>query len=190
MCGIVGLVQREAVSSELLDEAARQLWRRGPDDAGVWSENGAGLGHRRLSVIDPSSAGHQPMVSPDGRYVIVFNGEIYNHMEVREELGNDGWKGHSDTETVLIAFARWGSNCLGKFHGMFAFAIWDRREKRLFAARDRMGEKPFYAILPAKWVFPGSTVRVRGGEEVAAGTFSVVKGRCSGYKRLLEFSGN
>ena len=144
MCGIVGLVQRETVSPELLDEAARQLWRRGPDDAGVWCENGAGLGHRRLSVLDPSSAGHQPMVSPDGRYVIVFNGEIYNHMEVREELGNDGWRGHSDTETVLIAFARWGSNCLGKFHGMFAFAIWDRREKQLFAARDRMGEKPFY----------------------------------------------
>ena len=144
MCGIVGLISRGKVEANVVDAAARLLGKRGPDDSGVWCEADVGLGHRRLSVIDPSPAGHQPMISPDGRYVIVFNGEIYNHLALRDELGALEWQGHSDTETVLCAYASWGAGCLEKFHGMFAFAIWDRHEHQLFAARDRMGEKPFY----------------------------------------------
>lgn len=144
MCGIVGLVGKEGMEPKTVAAAAKALWRRGPDDDSIWVGVGAAFGHRRLAVIDPSSAGHQPMVSSDSRYVIVFNGEIYNHMEIRNELGDMSWKGHSDTETVLAAYTRWGVECLKKFHGMFDFAIWDKVEQQLFAARDRMGVKPFY----------------------------------------------
>lgn len=105
-----------------------------------------GLAHRRLAVIDLSDAGHQPMISSDGRYVIVFNGEIYNFRAIREALGGAArqWGSQSDTETILAAYAEWGPACLNRFHGMFAFAIWDRHDRSLFAARDRMGVKPFY----------------------------------------------
>jgi asparagine synthase (glutamine-hydrolysing) len=145
MCGIVGVInQYEGVKSENIRAAADLLHNRGPDDSGVWTKENIGLGHRRLSVLDITKAGHQPMVSSDARYVIVFNGEIYNHMEIRAELGDVIWKGRSDTETVLVAYSRWGVDCLKKFHGMFAFAIWDTIEQKLFAARDRMGVKPFY----------------------------------------------
>jgi asparagine synthase (glutamine-hydrolysing) len=145
MCGIVGIINKyEEVNPENVCAATDLLHRRGPDDSGVWIKTNIGLGHRRLSVLDITKAGHQPMVSSDNRYVIVFNGEIYNHMEIRAELKNVSWKGYSDTETVLAAYSRWGVNCLNKFHGMFAFAIWDTSEQKLFAARDRMGVKPFY----------------------------------------------
>ena len=122
-----------------------RLRRRGPDDAGTWSSSVVRLGHRRLAVVDLSPSGHQPMVSADGRFVIVFNGEIYNHAELRPQLTPPGgWTGTSDTETLLEAYRHWGSACLERLNGMFAFAIWDNVERRLFVARDRMGVKPLY----------------------------------------------
>jgi asparagine synthase (glutamine-hydrolysing) len=124
---------------------------RGPDDHGAWIDAPAGvaLAHRRLSVIDLSSEGHQPMSSPSGRYVIVYNGEIYNYSEVRGQIeaanGQHSWRGHSDTEVMLAAFEQWGlDDALARFNGMFAFGLWDRRDRTLHIARDRMGEKPLY----------------------------------------------
>jgi asparagine synthase (glutamine-hydrolysing) len=130
-----------------MENAANMLALRGPDDFGSWIDSGIGLAHRRLSIIDVSSGGHQPMLSADGRYVIVYNGEIYNHLEIRKKLERAGarsWLSSSDTETILAAYLAWGPSCLADFHGMFALAIWDTRERVLFAARDRMGVKPFY----------------------------------------------
>ena len=147
MCGIVGAVSAtKPVSVDAVERAATLLAKRGPDDAGFWAEGPATLGHRRLAILDLSQAGHQPMVSADGRYVIVLNGEIYNFLTLREQLDPDenAWRSRSDTEVVLAAYMRWGPECVTRFHGMFAFAIWDRVEKRLFAARDPMGVKPFY----------------------------------------------
>jgi asparagine synthase (glutamine-hydrolysing) len=147
MCGIVGLVEASGpADAAAAERAARLLERRGPDDSGLWTESGAALAHRRLSVIDLTSAGHQPMLSSDGRYAIVYNGEVYNHRELRAELDpvDSHWRGHSDTEVILAAYTRWGPGCLARLRGMFALAIWDRRERTLFAARDRLGVKPFY----------------------------------------------
>ncbi len=131
---------------------AEAIATRGPDDAGVWCDLQAGLGlaHVRLAVLDLSSAGHQPMLSNTGRYVIVFNGEIYNHLDLRQELQRDGllhgpWRGHSDTETLLAAIEAWGiESALQRCVGMFALALWDRYEQCLHLARDRFGEKPLY----------------------------------------------
>jgi asparagine synthase (glutamine-hydrolysing) len=127
---------------------ADALTHRGPDDAGVWvdGEAGIGLGHRRLSILDLSPAGHQPMVSAGGRYVVAFNGEIYNHLGLRRELEMSAdWRGHSDTETLLAGLEAWGVEAtLKKAVGMFAIALWDRGERILYLARDRMGEKPLY----------------------------------------------
>lgn len=120
---------------------------RGPDDTDVWCDAAAGLalGHARLSVLDLSPAGHQPMHSVSGRYVLVLNGEIYNHLQLREELRGISWLGHSDTETLLAAVETWGiEKTLRGLIGMFAFALWDRVERRVILARDRMGEKPLY----------------------------------------------
>lgn len=148
MCGIIGRIDYSGKMSdpESIIAARDLLLRRGPDDAGLWISEGAALGHRRLSILDLTDAGHQPMVSADGRYVIVFNGEVYNFDEIRRSLDPTGlqWRSRSDTEVVLAAYARWGEQCLERFRGMFALAIWDIHEKRLFAARDRMGVKPFY----------------------------------------------
>jgi len=130
---------------------AHRIQSRGPDDAGVWTDTAAGLAlaHRRLSIIDLSPAGHQPMRSPCGRYTLVFNGEIYNHQDLRVNLESEGgafeWRGHSDTETLLAALRHWGlQGALSRLNGMFAFALWDAEERTLFLARDRMGEKPLY----------------------------------------------
>jgi len=124
---------------------------RGPDDFGTWQDEvtGIGLAHRRLSIVDLSSAGHQPMFSVSGRYVIAFNGEIYNHLDLRTELGRSkaaaSWRGHSDTETLLAGFDAWGiRKTLEQAVGMFAFAVWDRQSNTLTLARDRLGEKPLY----------------------------------------------
>lgn len=153
MCGIVGFTSKDSLISSIHLEAARdKLKHRGPDDAGLWmSEDGrVALGHRRLAVIDLSPAGHQPMLSEDGRYAIVFNGEIYNFRELRAELQQQGFQFHSDsdTEVMLAAYRAWGESCINRFNGMFAFVIYDRGDESaapgLFFARDRAGKKPFY----------------------------------------------
>jgi asparagine synthase (glutamine-hydrolysing) len=147
VCGIVGVFDSGGLlpAPERLAASLDRLQRRGPDDGGTWSNSLVRLGHRRLAIVDLSPTGHQPMVSADGRFVIVFNGEIYNHAQLRPQLDPPGgWAGTSDTETLLEAFRRWGPGCLGRLNGMFAFAIWDNTERRLFVARDRMGVKPLY----------------------------------------------
>ena len=151
MCGIVGYWDNGVEKKSAIEKMATLIKHRGPDDAGVWTDNSAGLAlaHRRLSILDLSPAGHQPMVSPCGRYVLVYNGEIYNHRDLRAELERDGgafaWRGHSDTETLLAALRHWGvQGALERLNGMFAFALWDAAEQTLFLARDRMGEKPLY----------------------------------------------
>ncbi|MBC8284557.1 MAG: asparagine synthase (glutamine-hydrolyzing) [Nitrospinae bacterium] len=151
MCGIVGYWNNDFVDVAIAKGMANKIQHRGPDDGGVWCDKTAGLAmaHRRLSIIDLSPAGHQPMISPCKRYVLIYNGEIYNHQELRKELDDLGdgfdWRGHSDTETLLAALRHWGiEKTLQKLNGMFAFALWDSVEKKLFLARDRMGEKPLY----------------------------------------------
>ncbi len=156
MCGFVGYYEgRAGLSSgdfqDILYRMGLAIAHRGPDDDGVWIDKDAGIGlvHQRLSVLDLSVAGHQPMVSRSGRYVIAFNGEIYNHQVLRSELGSlslsPEWRGHSDTETLLAGFEGWGvENTLVKTIGMFAFALWDRATRTLILGRDRMGEKPLY----------------------------------------------
>jgi asparagine synthase (glutamine-hydrolysing) len=153
MCGIVGFLsqpseQAGAEWERTVRSMAGTLVHRGPDAEGYWVASGEGiaLGHRRLSVIDLSPAGHQPMVSQSGRYVAVFNGEIYNYRELRQRLAPDAvFRGNSDTEVLLAATERYGvEKAVREFNGMFAFAIWDRRERVLTLARDRCGEKPLY----------------------------------------------
>lgn len=152
MCGITGYwSSARAASSGLAATMAQRIRHRGPDDVGTWLDEAAelALAHCRLSIIDLSPAGFQPMVSPCGRYVLCFNGEIYNHAELRSELESGGaafdWRGHSDSETLLAALRHWGvSGALPRLNGMFAFALWDRGERVLYLARDRMGEKPLY----------------------------------------------
>lgn len=151
MCGIAGFYNPDGFPTEWAENSVKKMAativHRGPDDSGEWADGVAGiaLAHRRLSILDLSSAGHQPMISASGRYVIVFNGEIYNHMALRADLGNQPWRGYSDTETLLFAIERWGlKSTLIKTVGMFAFALWDRQDRTLSIARDRIGEKPLY----------------------------------------------
>lgn len=173
MCGFTGFLDRKHVLNDeevrpILDAMNRRILNRGPDDDGIWIDGnqGIGLAHRRLSILDLSAAGHQPMVSQSQRYVLVFNGEIYNHLEIRRDIEQFGsapvhpladqsamaesrhearWRGHSDTETLLAAIEAFGvGEALTRSRGMFAFALWDRHDRLLYLARDRMGEKPLY----------------------------------------------
>jgi asparagine synthase (glutamine-hydrolysing) len=149
MCGIAGKCfhdPRRTVDPGLLDRMSAVLAHRGPDDAGVHRDAAVGLVSRRLAIQDLSAAGHQPMASADGRFCITFNGEIYNFLLLRDELERQGvsFRSRSDTEVILALYARHGPACLGRLRGMFAFAIWDRQERTLFAARDRLGKKPFF----------------------------------------------
>lgn len=156
MCGIAGFLTAPGSDLAAIGPITRILRHRGPDDEGIWTDPAAGiaLGHRRLSIVDLSPSGHQPMCSKDGRYVITFNGEIYNHAGLRRELEGQGlgpagagfqWSGHSDTETFIECIAAWGLEAaLEKAVGMFAFALWDRAERTLRLVRDRFGEKPLY----------------------------------------------
>jgi asparagine synthase (glutamine-hydrolysing) len=163
MCGIVGVWHRDGtpVDRSRLVAATRSLRHRGPDDEGflvesVHQHDDLGVGFRRLAIQDLSERGHQPMVSKDGRWWIVFNGEIYNHLALRSELTRDGWtfRGTSDTETLLAAFAQWGPACLSRLNGMWALAIWDRRARELTLARDRFGVKPlFLHVSPDRVLF-------------------------------------
>ena len=146
MCGILGLIN--IGSRDILDESLKLISHRGPDDTGtVWFKNlNSGLGHKRLSIIDLSRDGHQPMANSSKRYWITYNGEIYNYKEIKKELKSKGYvfASNSDTEVVLKSYEEWGENCLTKFNGIFAFAIFDTFTSSLFAARDRIGVKPFY----------------------------------------------
>lgn len=154
MCGISGFWETSRqLNNDLLPSIVQQmsnsLIHRGPDDGGVWvdTEVGIALGHRRLAILDLSPEGHQPMTSANGRYVIVFNGEIYNFLELRRQLESlgHGFRGHSDTEVMLASFSQWGVlDATQYFNGMFAFALWDRQERVLHLGRDRLGEKPLY----------------------------------------------
>ncbi|MES2903091.1 MAG: asparagine synthase (glutamine-hydrolyzing) [Pseudomonadota bacterium] len=153
MCGIAGLWSKRPPEPALLSRMVGTLAHRGPDDDGVWvdTEAGIGLAHRRLAIVDLSPYGHQPMVSADGQLILTYNGEIYNHLELRSALDGEGrtpqggWRGHSDTETLIEAIAAWGiDGALERSVGMFALALWDRRARMLSLARDRFGEKPLY----------------------------------------------
>lgn len=150
MCGIAGLLTTGGVTEAMLRAMASAMAHRGPDDEGVWVDTGAGIGlaHRRLSIIDLSPAGHQPYHSHCGRFVLSYNGEIYNHAEIRRAIEAErpiAWRGHSDTEIMLEAIALWGlAKTLQRASGMFAIALWDRDTRELSLARDRMGEKPLY----------------------------------------------
>jgi asparagine synthase (glutamine-hydrolysing) len=151
MCGIAGYLTGGGADAGLVRRMIAPIAHRGPDDQGVWIDQdaGIGLGHRRLSIVDLSPLGHQPMASADGRWLLSYNGEIYNHAALRTELeaatGAIAWRGHSDTETLVEAIAAWGLEAaLEKSVGMFALALWDRKERVLHLARDRFGEKPLY----------------------------------------------
>lgn len=146
MCGIAGIlaIQGRPPAAAELQAMNHSLAHRGPDDEGIYIDEPVGLAHRRLSIFDLSAAGHQPMTSSNGRYIITYNGEIYNWPEIRAQLQYKDWRSSTDTETLLQAFIEWGPDCLRQFNGMFALAIWDRQEKCLFLARDRVGIKPLY----------------------------------------------
>src|SRR3989344_4053409 len=149
MCGIAGIVTKEGMkpSPQKIKAMAAALAHRGPDDEGFYLKNNIALGHRRLSILDLSSAGHQPMESHDGTCKIIFNGEIYNYLELKKELGPKNYKSNTDTEVLLQAYQKWGPEFLKKLNGIFAFAIWDEKKKILFCARDHVGVKPFYYAL-------------------------------------------
>lgn len=145
MCGIAGLVGSEHYELQLQTMLASQK-HRGPDFMGTFfDQNHVALGHNRLAIIDLSQKANQPFIDVSGRYIIVFNGEIYNYLELKKDLNNEyNFQTNSDTEVLLALYIKYGKSCLAKLNGMFAFAIWDKKDKRLFAARDRFGIKPFY----------------------------------------------
>lgn len=145
MCGIYGVINKR-IDRELALKCLDTMIHRGPDGFGLWQENGVTLGHRRLSILDLSSAGSQPMSYANERYRMTFNGEIYNFIEIREELQKKGYvfRGNSDSEVILAAFCEWKEACVEHFNGMWTFAIWDKAEKSLFISRDRFGVKPLY----------------------------------------------
>ncbi|MEO0344831.1 MAG: asparagine synthase (glutamine-hydrolyzing) [Pseudomonadota bacterium] len=195
MCGIAGFLhasethRSEASLHEICSKMAASLHRRGPDDADEWvdAEHGVALGHRRLAVQDLSPAGRQPMHSHSGRFVIAFNGEVYNHLELRDELSRQGleapWRGTSDTETLLAGFDAWGvTDTLVKAVGMFAFALWDRETRKLTLGRDRFGEKPlYYGWQGAHFLF-GSELKALG--QSPAFNASISRQSLEAYLRL------
>ncbi|WP_348734465.1 asparagine synthase (glutamine-hydrolyzing) [Rheinheimera texasensis] len=152
MCGFIGFSRIDGIDNQqIAQQMCQKIVHRGPDSEGIWQTEGVPvvLGHRRLSIVDLSAAGHQPMLSATGRYVIAYNGEVYNHVQLREMLQAEGyaeqWRGHSDTETLLACIEAWGIvKTLQAAVGMFAFALWDQQARQLTLARDRMGEKPLY----------------------------------------------
>jgi asparagine synthase (glutamine-hydrolysing) len=164
MCGICGIVYTDPerhVEPGLVERMAGVQTHRGPDDQGVWTKENVGLGHVRLSIIDLSPLGHQPMTNEDSSVWITFNGEIYNFLELRDELQQKGhqFRSRTDTEVIVHLWEEEGVRCVERLRGMFAFAIWDDRQKVLFLARDRMGKKPlFYAMLPDRFLF-GSEIK-------------------------------
>jgi len=167
MCGIAGIFRSKGIAQDDVDliKLMNQLQKhRGPDDEGVYADSFCVLGHRRLAIIDLSKDGHQPFVSDDGRYQIVYNGEIYNYIELRDELQQLGWyfKTKTDTEVLLKAYQHYGKNCLSKLNGMFAFVIYDSEKQCLFLARDRVGIKPlYYALIDSALYFASEIKALR-----------------------------
>ena len=157
MCGISGIINfnKDIVNSNDLKLMIKNMKHRGPDDEGIYIHKNVGFGFVRLSILDLSRAGHQPMYSNDGRYVIVYNGEVYNYLELKQELNNDFiFKTKTDTEVVLASYQKWGDKCLDKFNGMFSFVIYDIKKNKVFGARDRYGIKPlFYYKDDKKFIF-------------------------------------
>jgi asparagine synthase (glutamine-hydrolysing) len=199
MCGIVGFVDPAGCDQDKIVSVRDRLHHRGPDDAGMWrnATNTISLGHRRLSILDLTSAGHQPMQSPCGRYVIVFNGEVYNYLELRKELEVKGkvFQGSGDTEVVLAGYAEWGEECLKRFNGMFAIAIYDRGDANspasLFLARDRTGKKPLYYAHRGRCLAIASELKaipdlLRGRMDVAALNFYLALGYVPGSHCILS----
>ncbi len=167
MCGVAGILAiagAPPTERELTAMNGAQS-HRGPDDEGIYIDGIMGLAHRRLSIFDLSKAGHQPMASADDRYILTYNGEIYNWPEIRQQLRHNSWRSNTDTETLLQAFSEWGPDCLRRFNGMFAFAIWDRKQRTLFLARDRVGIKPLHLGTADGRIFFASEVKAM----VAAG---------------------
>jgi asparagine synthase (glutamine-hydrolysing) len=153
MCGFLGHItfDNKLINKSRLVNSVNIIQNRGPDSLGVMIENDFGFAFRRLAIIDLSKNANQPMLSYDKNYVCVFNGQIYNYLEIYQEIKNDFiWKSNSDTELLLNSWIKWGHHCLDKLDGMFSFAIWDKSKKILYAARDRIGEKPFYYYLDGK----------------------------------------
>ncbi len=163
MCGLTGVMNldRAPVSPQDVLRMARAIAHRGPDGEGIWTGEGIGFGHRRLAIIAPGPEGNQPMLSRDGRYSLVYNGELYNFRELRAQLEANGqrFQTQTDTEVVLNAFSEWGPQCVKRFNGMFALAIWDTVERTLFLARDRFGVKPLYYTQVGQTVLFGSEVK-------------------------------
>ena len=209
MCGIAGILQfNSPVPSGVIRRITETMAHRGPDAMSFFEEEGLALGHRRLSIIDLSTAANQPFTDHSGRYVIVFNGEIYNYEEVKQLLPDYPFQTTSDTEVLLAAYMKWGENCLGHMRGMFAFAIWDRKEKELFLARDRMGVKPLYYYQDEDRLLFASEVRAilstglvaKGLSQAAlldyfscqsvSGTYSLIEGihqlEAGSWKKLKE----
>ena len=151
MCGICGIISLNSVP--VREESVMRMMQiqkhRGPNDEGIFTEDNIGLGFVRLSILDLSSAGNQPMISDDGNFIIVYNGEVFNYIELREELKLIGYKfkSNSDTEVLLKAYQQWGEECLPRLNGMWAFLIYNRKTNTVFASRDRYGIKPFYYYL-------------------------------------------
>jgi asparagine synthase (glutamine-hydrolysing) len=176
MCGIAGIVNLDdhAVSPVILQKMTDAIAHRGPDGEGHWIERNVGLGHRRLAIIDLSPAGHQPMISSDHRYVLSYNGEVYNFRELRTELEAEGFwfRSKTDSEVVLYALSHWGVKAFDRFNGMFALALWDRKESTLLLARDRYGIKPLYVS--------------RQGNTFAFGSEQKAILECPGFERRLD----
>lgn len=163
MCGICGVINFKGgeVSPVLLRKMTDAIAHRGPDGEGWYRNKNIGLGHRRLAILDLSAAGHQPMITHDGNFALTYNGEIYNHSEIRSELEALGhqFRSKTDSEVVLLAWAQWGKQCVTRFNGMFAFAVWDARQGQLHIARDRYGIKPVYFAHTATYFVFGSEQR-------------------------------
>ncbi|NJN35269.1 MAG: hypothetical protein HC817_14495 [Saprospiraceae bacterium] len=164
MCGISGILdfKKSHLAPPIAPSVAKmndRMRHRGPDDAGIWAEKNIALGQRRLSIIDLSPAGHQPMLSHDERFVITFNGEIYNFKKLKNQISDYPFRSNSDTEVLLAAYAQKGKNILSELNGMFAFAVWDRAEEELLLARDQLGIKPLYYVLSGERLIFASEIR-------------------------------
>src|SRR3954465_11607593 len=153
MCGLSGIlnVERKPVDPAIIRRMSDCMAHRGPDADGFYIKDEVALGHRRLSIIDLSTLANQPLFDESGRFALIFNGEMYNFMEVKKELKGYPFKTNSDSEVILAAYSKWGADCLSKFAGMFVFVIWDSAKHELFIARDRMGVKPLYYFFDGKY---------------------------------------